>query len=155
MTTESQDVRVIATARVRPEARTDLLAQARAFIDATRREDGCIAYDLLASVSDPCALATIERWSHRGAGASGRAAYPDLPRRACRGLGRFGARHRAAARNRRKPDLTDHITMPSSHIAATPTAMATARLRVAAWATTTIAAATNPFSPCIASAGAT
>ena len=67
MTTESQDVRVIATARVRPEARADLLAQARAFIDATRREDGCIAYDLLASVSDPGALATIERWSHRGA----------------------------------------------------------------------------------------
>lgn len=67
MTTEAQEVRVIATARVRPQARGALLSQAQAFLDATRREDGCIAYDMLASVSDPCALATIERWAHRGA----------------------------------------------------------------------------------------
>ncbi len=67
MTTEPREVRVIATARVRPEARGDLLAQAQAFIDAARREDGCIAYDMLASVTDPCALATIERWTHRDA----------------------------------------------------------------------------------------
>ncbi len=67
MTTESQDVRVIAMTRAGPEARADLLAQVQAFIDATRREDGCIAYDLPASVSDPCAVATIERWSQRGA----------------------------------------------------------------------------------------
>ena len=67
MTMDGGEVRVLATARVRPEARAEFVALVPAFVAATRREDGCIAYDILASVTDPCAFVAIERWTHRAA----------------------------------------------------------------------------------------
>ena len=63
----NQQIRVVAKARLRPDRRADFMAMATAFVAATRREDGCIAYDMLASVTDPCAVATIERWATRDA----------------------------------------------------------------------------------------
>jgi quinol monooxygenase YgiN len=61
------EVRVLATARLRPEARAGLAALVPTFVAATRREEGCIAYDILASLADPCAVTAVERWTHRAA----------------------------------------------------------------------------------------
>ena len=65
MPDRDQQVRIVATARLRPEMRAGFLGVAAAFVVATRRAEGCIAYDILASVTDPCALTTIERWTDR------------------------------------------------------------------------------------------
>jgi quinol monooxygenase YgiN len=61
------EVRVVATASVRPGARDGVVALVPAFVQATRREEGCIAYDICASLTDPCALVSVERWTHRAA----------------------------------------------------------------------------------------
>jgi quinol monooxygenase YgiN len=58
---------VIATLRVRTEKRSKLLDAAHAVIAATRKEDGCIFYDLHLSVTDPDQLVFVERWTSREA----------------------------------------------------------------------------------------
>lgn len=55
-------VYVIATLTVKPEMRAELIAAARDAIAATRKEEGCIAYDLHESVSDPNKLVFLEEW---------------------------------------------------------------------------------------------
>lgn len=67
MPVQDQEVRIIATARLRPGTHADVTGLAEAFVVTTRREEGCIAYDMLVSMTDPCALATIERWTSRKA----------------------------------------------------------------------------------------
>jgi quinol monooxygenase YgiN len=67
MSEQNQEVRVVAAARLRPDIRAGFMGTAAAFVAATRREEGCIAYDMLTSVTHPCALATVERWANRGA----------------------------------------------------------------------------------------
>lgn len=58
---------VIATLRVRPEKLSTCLDAARAVIAATRKEEGCIFYDLHQSVTDPDQLVFVERWTSREA----------------------------------------------------------------------------------------
>jgi quinol monooxygenase YgiN len=58
---------VIATLRARPEKLSQLLDAAKAVIAGTRKEDGCIFYDLHQSVTDPDQLVFVERWSSREA----------------------------------------------------------------------------------------
>ena len=58
---------VIATMQGRPEKREALLAGARIVIAATRKEEGCLSYDLHQSVSDPDCLVFVERWTTREA----------------------------------------------------------------------------------------
>ena len=53
---------VIATLRVRPEKLSACLDAARAVIAATRKEAGCIFYDLHQSVTDPNQVVFVERW---------------------------------------------------------------------------------------------
>ena len=53
---------VIATLTVRPEFKGILLAAAKACIEATRQEEGCLAYDLHESTSDPSKIVFVERW---------------------------------------------------------------------------------------------
>jgi len=67
MTIDGGEVRVLAAARVRPGARAEFAALVGAFVAATRREEGCILYDIFASVTDPCAFVAVERWTHRTA----------------------------------------------------------------------------------------
>lgn len=55
-------VYVIATLTVKPEMRAELIAAARDAIAATHKEDGCVAYDLHESVSDPHKLVFVEEW---------------------------------------------------------------------------------------------
>jgi|SRR5579864_6579375 len=55
-------VHVIAVVTVKPEMKAELVAAARDCIAATRREQGCIAYDLFASTTDPDRLVFVEEW---------------------------------------------------------------------------------------------
>lgn len=56
---------VIATLSIKAGAREHLLGPARACIADTRKEDGCIAYDLLGSVTDDDTMVFVERWESR------------------------------------------------------------------------------------------
>jgi quinol monooxygenase YgiN len=56
---------VIATLTLKPGAREHILAPARACIAETRKEKGCISYDLLDSVADPETMVFVERWETR------------------------------------------------------------------------------------------
>lgn len=58
---------VVATLALKPGAKSRLLDAARACIAETRKEDGCISYDLLASITDDDTMVFIERWESREA----------------------------------------------------------------------------------------
>ena len=60
-------VYVIATLNVKPEKQADFLANAQDVIAATRREAGCIHYDLTGSVTEPNTFVFVERWASREA----------------------------------------------------------------------------------------
>ena len=53
---------VIATLRVRPDKLKTCLAAARHVIAETRKEEGCIFYDMHQSVTDPDQVVFVERW---------------------------------------------------------------------------------------------
>ncbi|ASP32540.1 putative quinol monooxygenase [Labrenzia sp. VG12] len=58
---------VIATLQTTEENRQQLISASQICIEATRREDGCLSYDLHQSVSDPNTLVFVERWQDRQA----------------------------------------------------------------------------------------
>jgi quinol monooxygenase YgiN len=58
---------VVATLRVKPGKLSQLLDAAKLVIAATRKEDGCLFYDLHQSVTDPDQLVFVERWTSREA----------------------------------------------------------------------------------------
>jgi quinol monooxygenase YgiN len=67
---------VIATASVKPEKREDFKQGALTCIDATRKEDGCLLYDLHESITDPTRFVFVEQWTSREAlGAHARTAH--------------------------------------------------------------------------------
>ena len=77
---------VVATLIVRPEKRGDFLENARDMISATRREDGCISYDLTSSISVPDEFVFVERWESRDAlGAHFQTAHMARWRELCEG----------------------------------------------------------------------
>jgi quinol monooxygenase YgiN len=55
---------VVATLTVKPEARAELIAGAKACIAETRKEPGNIAYDMHESVSDPTRMVFVEQWEN-------------------------------------------------------------------------------------------
>jgi quinol monooxygenase YgiN len=61
----SDPVLVIARAQVRPDARALFIAAAQDCIAATRREHGCLAYDMHESVSQPGHFIFVESWEQR------------------------------------------------------------------------------------------
>lgn len=61
----SDPVLVIARAQVRPDFRAAFIAAAHDCIAATRREHGCLAYDLHESVSQPGHFVFVESWEQR------------------------------------------------------------------------------------------
>ncbi len=64
----SAPIRVIATFAVRPEYVDDFIAVARAtLVEPTRREDGCVQYDLCQDVADPTRFVMIEAWDSEAA----------------------------------------------------------------------------------------
>ena len=58
---------VVATLIVKPEKRADFLEDARDVIAATRRETGCVTYDLTSSITEPNEFIFVERWETREA----------------------------------------------------------------------------------------
>jgi quinol monooxygenase YgiN len=67
---------VVATASVKPHMRDAFKEGARACISATRKEDGCLLYDLHESITDPTRFVFVEQWTSRDAlGAHGRAEH--------------------------------------------------------------------------------
>ncbi len=56
---------VIATIQVKPDKHATYLAGARTMIAATRKEDGCIFYDLTQSITSPNEFTFVERWTTR------------------------------------------------------------------------------------------
>lgn len=61
----SDPVLVIARARVLPAERDRFLAAARDCIAATRREQGCLGYDICESLTDPGFFLSVESWEKR------------------------------------------------------------------------------------------
>lgn len=58
---------LISTAHLKPGTRERCLAPARVCIEASRKDPGCISYDLHLSVSDPDRMVFIEVWESRAA----------------------------------------------------------------------------------------
>ena len=56
---------VIATMHLKPGTRDKVLAAAKPCIEATRKEQGCVFYDLNVSQTDPNLLTFVERWETR------------------------------------------------------------------------------------------
>lgn len=67
-------VLVVARGRLRGGQAARLLAAAAPFVAATRREPGCLEYDLYVSATDGLEIATVERWSGPEAAAAHMAA---------------------------------------------------------------------------------
>ncbi|MBH0203469.1 MAG: antibiotic biosynthesis monooxygenase [Nitrospira sp.] len=65
--TPDTSLRVIARAR----AKTEHVAQVRnilsAFVEPTRRESGCLSYELLQNGSDPADFVFVEKWGNAAA----------------------------------------------------------------------------------------
>ena len=65
---------VVATLTVKPEARAELIAAAKACIKETRKESGNIAYDMHESITDPAKMVFVEQWENAEALAPHRSA---------------------------------------------------------------------------------
>ena len=60
-------VLVVVELRLKPEKRGQMMATVAAFETATRAEPGCLAFDVLLSVTDPNLLCSVGRWRDRRA----------------------------------------------------------------------------------------
>ena len=56
------ELHAVATIPVDPEAVDELRGPLRSLAEATRAEDGCLAYDLYESAAVPGTFVTVERW---------------------------------------------------------------------------------------------
>ena len=56
------DLQVIATIPARPESAAVVREALTTLAEATRAEEGCVAYDLFESASAPGTFVTVERW---------------------------------------------------------------------------------------------
>ena len=61
----SDPIIVITRAKIRAGARAEFVAAARECIAATRREHGCLAYDIHESLTEPGQFVSLEGWETR------------------------------------------------------------------------------------------
>ena len=61
------DLQVIATIPARPESAAVVREALTTLAEATRAEEGCVAYDLFESGSAPGTFVTVERWTDAAA----------------------------------------------------------------------------------------
>mgnify|MGYP001156635380 FL=1 len=66
MTVDSS-LRVIARAKAKPDQVAQVREILTALVDATRREPGCLSYELLQNHADPTDFAFVERWASSAA----------------------------------------------------------------------------------------
>ena len=57
------DLQVVATIPAKPEAADAVREALTTLAEATRAEEGCLAYDLFESASTPGTFVTVERWT--------------------------------------------------------------------------------------------
>jgi len=55
-------IRVVAHVQARAEALEQVKEILLGFIEPTRREEGCIFYELMQNTADPCDFAFVEEW---------------------------------------------------------------------------------------------
>lgn len=60
-------VQVVATIPVKPDRRDEALAVLGTLIEATRAEEGCVAYDLFESASTPDTFVMVETYADQAA----------------------------------------------------------------------------------------
>lgn len=60
-------LRVIAQARAKPDHVAQVREILTALVEATRREPGCLSYELLQNHDDPTAFAFVEQWASQAA----------------------------------------------------------------------------------------
>ncbi len=53
---------VVATITAKPGSETIVHDALRALVAPTRREDGCLSYELYRSLADPTVFVTVEQW---------------------------------------------------------------------------------------------
>ena len=58
---------LVSTAHLKPGTREKCVAPALAVIEASRKEAGCVAYDLHFSITDPDKMVFVEVWQDRAA----------------------------------------------------------------------------------------
>ena len=56
---------LIATLTIKPDSFDKIMEAVRPCLDATRKESGCISYDLHRNVTEPDKLVFVERWESR------------------------------------------------------------------------------------------
>ncbi len=56
-------INIIAIKHVKEERQAEFFAMAQELIDNTRKEEGCISYNLTKSITDKDTLAFVEQWS--------------------------------------------------------------------------------------------
>lgn len=61
------ELQVVATIPAKPEAADAIREALRSLAEATRAEEGCLAYDLFESGSTPGTFVTVERWTDSAA----------------------------------------------------------------------------------------
>ncbi len=61
------EVQVVATIPAKPEAADAVREALSTLAEATREEEGCVAYDLFESGSTPGTFITVERWTDSAA----------------------------------------------------------------------------------------
>lgn len=58
-------IHLIATLKIKPETLDEVMRHATPCIGETRKEPGCISYDLHQSLTDPATLVFVERWKDK------------------------------------------------------------------------------------------
>ncbi len=61
------ELTVVATIPARPDTEDAIRAALQALASETRKEEGCLAYDLFESASAPDTFVTVERWTSQEA----------------------------------------------------------------------------------------
>jgi quinol monooxygenase YgiN len=61
------ELQVVATIPAKPEAAAAIREALTVLAEATRAEDGCLAYELFESTSAPGTFVTLERWTDQAA----------------------------------------------------------------------------------------
>lgn len=56
------ELHVVATIPAKPGSVAQILAVMQTLAEATRQEEGCLAYDLYESAAAPGTIVTVERW---------------------------------------------------------------------------------------------
>jgi len=64
---KDEPLTIVATVTVKPEFKDDVLKAIKTVVDATRKEPGCIFYDVFEDVNNPLKFVFIETWKSKEA----------------------------------------------------------------------------------------